>query len=234
MTLDVRSLLVSLLGLTFLVVTPGCPALLTDFTAEYCGDDSATLEAPPEGCRRAVQTNAGSPTPGADAVPAAYDICEGERWNRSQAGSCALCYEIQRCRDPGEGNCATDLDCGSGAVCGSSGYFGCECIIQCTVDDDCGDGFACLCPATDPEGLGWTATRYPKCLPAGCRTNADCGVDGECGVAFSACGDVRGLQCRNNTDECTGDRDCEEETGDTCQFHNEDRRFVCAGDAICD
>jgi hypothetical protein len=78
----------------------------------------------------------------------------------------------------------------------------CDCITPCASDADCADGEACLC---DEGNKGIT-----RCLPAECRTDADCGGT-ECGVSTDNCALENRLACRTADDECHGSPDCADE-----------------------
>jgi hypothetical protein len=77
----------------------------------------------------------------------------------------------------------------------------CECITPCASDADCADGEACLCE----EAQTWIT----RCLPADCRTDADCGGY-ECGVSTDECYEANRLACRTADDVCHGFAQCED------------------------
>lgn len=78
---------------------------------------------------------------------------------------------------------------------------------ECTTDDECGAGFACLC--------GWLQTRLLKnqCVPAECRSSADCN-GGKCLInldfADACCpyGHQLELVCSRSASTCDEGGDC--------------------------
>jgi hypothetical protein len=110
-----------------------------------------------------------------------------------------------------ESTCASHEDCGDGACV--AGPIGCACrAATCATDGDCADGFACAC--------GGFLELLPRntCVPADCRTGADCD-SGECVLAPSeesnccntgqhrfVCNDDA-ASCRSN-DECPINQKC--------------------------
>lgn len=79
---------------------------------------------------------------------------------------------------------------------------------QCTTDDDCGRGFACLCGLI--QGLGLIAG---QCVPAECRSGADCG-GGRCLLSIGsrandccAFGHL-GFFCSRSASTCRDGADC--------------------------
>lgn len=136
--------------------------------------------------------------------------------------------------------CEQDSDCRVRAYgyCSEDEYGYPACGYGCTVDEDCGEGGACLCE--DPVG---------RCVSAACNTDADCTNDAKCTAIFDwDCSYnvvVRGFECQRAADACGGPGDCEGENaaclraGDTdgagrmCEVPNFDcgRPFVVAGAA---
>lgn len=82
----------------------------------------------------------------------------------------------------------------------------CTCKYACTSDSDCGPGEACIAPDVVSGTESW-----PTCQPAGCRTNADCGPCGECGVGsrFDGCSWHVALECRSASDQCRATNECD-------------------------
>ncbi len=112
------------------------------------------------------------------------------------------------------GDCVTDADCLDEGVCGhlANGWAGCECWSVCTSDAECGAEEACLCALSPIPSAPYAtsvlhAATANQCVPARCRTGADC-ESGECGASFSPCGGIIGFYCRTKSDECRGQDDC--------------------------
>lgn len=88
----------------------------------------------------------------------------------------------------------------------------------CRVDDDCGDGYACVEWAQWQSPNAWRPAGS-LCILAACRTNTDCASE-ECGLGFDLpaaadpgfnTGEVYPrLQCRSESDGCRADTDCSE------------------------
>ena len=93
------------------------------------------------------------------------------------------------------GDCTNDSDCTSQPH-GFCSYGACK--YGCVVDDECGSDSACFCGPV----IG-------VCIPAGCRSNADCPSDFPC-TAFQAPGFATpdSLSCQAAADECVTDADC--------------------------
>jgi hypothetical protein len=85
-------------------------------------------------------------------------------------------------------------------------------------------GEACLRPE---HGLG-LGIPLPQCVPAECRTGADC-ASGECGLAAYPASQTQALRlvCRTPDDECRVDADCvdPQPLGNNCVAGA--RGFVC-------
>jgi hypothetical protein len=207
------------------------------------GDDSAAVTTT---CEDVYQvTTAGMPAdPTGDL--AGYDHCwadgsDGLGWvNRTEAVTCATDARtlIGACTtSEDDADCATDADCGGG-FCGESHDWwqeGCTCYDICGEDTDCDASEACVCPAgfTFDAGGGYHSFgSFGECLPAECRTGADC-PSGECGVSWTCCGqggDAVGLYCRSDADECSATADCD--GGRVCQWDGS--RFSCFGSCDCE
>ena len=106
---------------------------------------------------------------------------------------------------------------------------------ECAADADCGSTIACACAAgfSFDEGGGYHSfLTAGTCLPADCRTGADC-PSGECGVAWDCCGQggaAVGLYCRSDADACRSSEDCG--GGSVCTWSS--GRFECVGSCECD
>lgn len=120
-----------------------------------------------------------------------------------------------------EGTCSSDGDCTArteGACLDRGIQFPwCTCVYACSADRDCDTGQICLPPGVWEAGPAWGT-----CVPASCRTNADCPSE-EC--SFTAwndgCSDIVQLACRTPDDVCRTDQDCPDGTPD---------RSICAFD----
>jgi len=159
------------------------------------------------------------------------EACAG-RVHRIEAVECAPNRDYPACTDnlPSSYTCLYDSDCTdqSGGYCYGSGYS-CDCIYTCTTDDDCGPGQACVCDSTNTNYIG-LFTILNRCVPAGCRTDADCGGT-TCGLSIDVCKDVRNLACHGPDDTCSSDLDCGPES--TCTFHEEVGAWTCDEPATC-
>lgn len=128
--------------------------------------------------------------------------------------------------------CSTDARTLIGA-CATSGDD-----ADCATDADCDAGEACVCPAgfSFDAGGGYHSFgsfgSFGECLPAECRTGADC-PSGECGLSWTCCGqggDAVGLYCRSDADECHATADCD--GGQVCQWDGS--RFSCSWSCACE
>ena len=149
---------------------------------------------------------------------AGVERCADRGLVRKEAPTCVLPEPTDGCELlDGVDECATDAECTARAngVCRSShGVFStdgepwCVCQYGCASDADCADDEACLCgrdSATfDTPGALRTGP-ISRCVPAECRTGADC-ASGECGV-FEFHGQVE-FACRRPNDGCRSREDC--------------------------
>jgi hypothetical protein len=96
------------------------------------------------------------------------------------------------------------------------------CFHRCLSDFDCPGGQACLCASAaegDTEGsLIAAVTGNSRCVPATCKSSADCGGF-ECGLsqdgASGRCKVNQQFHCRTAEDECQSDADC---GSGTCRY----------------
>jgi hypothetical protein len=109
-------------------------------------------------------------------------------------------------------------------------FEGCGCVYGCETDADCGANEVCACAGV--------AGDWPRCVPASCRTDADC--EGLCGFAAmgEACGGVRyelacldtGSGCRTSCAEVEG---CYGNLGEPdCEIV--DSEWTCNVDSLCE
>lgn len=138
-----------------------------------------------------------------------YQSC-GELQHRAAIESCPVfeheappeCADVSDDEDPA---CNSDLDCDEDTFgrCLPNGAFGCGCVYGCKADEDCDEGAICLCG--EPFG---------RCVPATCRSDADCEHEGSICAASptTVCSDrsIIGFACFVPEDECHVDADCEE------------------------
>ena len=120
------------------------------------------------------------------------------------------------------GACTDDADCGGafvgGGLCLASHSWGgddaCRCFpLSCLQDDECGSGSACECGAI--SGGGCNSPDGPlecshHCVPAECRTDADCD-GGFCSPSYADCcgAFVESWACHfPGRDECLSDAEC--------------------------
>ncbi|HEY4102369.1 MAG TPA: hypothetical protein VGM44_00695 [Polyangiaceae bacterium] len=108
-----------------------------------------------------------------------------------------------------------------GGAAGAAGELG-GLYAPCARDQDCAASFLCVCGLGSlPEG---------SCVPASCRTDADCGDGSWCALgAVNRRGDP-GFSCSHSYDECESNSDCGAPTYFTCVIENGTR--VCEGAAI--
>lgn len=117
----------------------------------------------------------------------------------------SLCGPPEACPiDP-----ANPSACAEGEHCAYSdiNLGGCVCERPCARDDDCGDGFACVCEGRAVVGPSEHGLFKSRCVPADCRTDADC-PEGRCAISVGRCTVPRRLACRGEDDACSTHRDC--------------------------
>ncbi len=105
----------------------------------------------------------------------------------------------------------------------------CDPLFSCHVDEDCGPNMACVCELSwdddhDPRPID----RITSCVPANCRSDADCAFGMRCALD-SECGYATGLYCHTPEDGCEGDADCPAR----CSYSSDDRWF-CVGGVFCE
>jgi len=159
-------------------------------------------------------------------APLGIERCQDGSLHRFEAVACMEEYEAPPCDTCNE----VDGGCPEGEVChfADSWDTGCFCMRPCVSDDDCESDQLCLCPL---RGLGDAVygsirSSLQRCVPASCRTDADCGGY-RCGVDYDDCGVIHEIRCRGPEDECEGYKDCPQfydETFDecvdpSCEFH---------------
>lgn len=122
--------------------------------------------------------------------------------------------------------CQDDTECETeGATC-----FKSICYLPpvCEQQSQCGEGETCLCALWEPGGPAYHAAN--RCVPALCESADDCGGR-ECAVTEDQCGQLSGLYCRTDQDECKSTADCER---GRCSYVTQQARWQCVEAADCD
>jgi hypothetical protein len=171
-------------------------------------------------------------------APVGIEGCSGEVVHRYAAPSCIAEPEIacvwgDGCDEVGGGGCP------AGEACADDPYLGgCHCITPCMGDDDCNADEFCLCPF---EGVGGVGPGYGldngvrHCVPAGCRTDADC-APYRCGIVIGDCGGVKGTRCHTALDECEGTEQCSghDNFDPRCGYDEDAAHWACSTYAECE
>ena len=139
--------------------------------------------------------------------------------------------------------CATHADCGApGVLCLDSHTWGagsaCTCTSSaCLSSADCPEGTLCQCGSIDPAQRcgGWTGLPCGhRCVPADCRSDADCAPGGRCAASYDVCGwQVERYACRYpDRDGCWTDDECG--LGAQCRYSPAAASWCCAAVPVCD
>jgi hypothetical protein len=207
--------------------------------AEEVGDEAADRGPGPIGKEAGpVRTDAG------DAAPISPDACAARvpTMHRAQAQACPT--GAAPATDAGVTimpaapmACSKDADCtdaggnapGTGLVC----FQGLCSYDQCATDQDCMNGGVCICRGNTFWG-SWGHPSSNSCVPANCRSDADCGPGAWCAPTVNlACGrfyGVQGYYCHTCDDACTDDSDCPaHDTGPAgyCAYDTTVGHWVC-------
>jgi len=128
-------------------------------------------------------------------------------------------------------SCNTDADCMVDAANTGPHCVEHACgVDQCLADSECPSNQLCVCATMAGVGL---AARYSECVPAACRTDADCGAGNYCVASRGTCGSVEGYNCTSNRDTCVDPaKDCTACGGNICVYEPVVGHFVC-GTASC-
>ena len=161
--------------------------------------------------------------------------CPDGQVHRFEAAQCLHHLEIKEC--PAD-ECGGPCDQLGDGVCNELFVDSCFCHYPCTSDADCLPGAACLCAAGIPSGGGGYEglVAISECVPANCRTDADCG-EFLCALSPSLCGYGfnDGLFCHTADDECVDGQDCvDQQLGNLCVFEAAEQRWVCTEAAMCE
>ena len=127
------------------------------------------------------------------------------------------------------GVCTLDSDCADGGpdeIC-LNGKCG---LDDCLADKDCPAGQACRC-ANEVGGNTFPGNR---CIPAGCRVDADCGKGAVCSPDYTGrCGGISGFECHSAADTCNTNADCCDGMSQ-CGYQPLLGHWACAEVMVCD
>ena len=128
--------------------------------------------------------------------------------------------------------CQSDAECeAEGATC----FEGmCHLPPVCEQRPQCGEGETCLCALWEPTpdvGGGAAYHSSNRCVPEQCESADDCG-DRECAVTQDQCGQLSGVYCRTDQDECKSTADCG--ANQRCSYVTQQARWQCVEAADCD
>lgn len=157
-----------------------------------------------------------NPTPRAQG--GGYLACADGSLRRPSAGTCESSLPRAAPDLPlALGECTSDSDCTSAAH-GFCAYGGCK--YGCVSDDECASAEACFCGAA----IG-------VCVPAQCRSDADCAAGFPCSGYVRPGFAVSDLACQTPEDECLTDPQCYSlNPRVTCRFQVDHR--ICFADPI--
>jgi hypothetical protein len=149
-----------------------------------------------------------------------FEMCADGTTRRRAALQCPWRVMSADTGCPATGDCSTDEECTQNLTAfDPKGYCAdahqlkgyCGCFSGCREDSDCAVGSICVCIEGEPG----------SCLPAKCKTNADCGAGLGCvasaqGVAGKTCNQTSNASsppmefyvCQTTSDECNSNRDC--------------------------
>lgn len=168
-------------------------------------------------------------------ISAGVEVCADTSAHRYAAVSCESEYAPPLCD-----TCNGGAGCAEGEICHDH-WDMCFCYRPCMSDDDCDADEACLCGMHSAVSFGpyGFTNSIPRCLPADCRTDEDCG-DFRCGVSLDGCGGFAGLYCHTAEDPCEGAEQCQAEALENesfthgCNYATEDESFACMSYNYCE
>jgi hypothetical protein len=123
----------------------------------------------------------------------------------------------------GAGRCSSNADCPANAECSPSGL--CHNRPECENDSECGSEEACACSGVVVQRQSGIVG-FNQCVPAQCRSSADCAGYSCAASASDICGPLDGYYCHSDSDECFRNSDCET-TGSLCAYDGGMRSWRC-------
>jgi hypothetical protein len=206
----------------------GLPSLVAALgSVEYGYLHRPSAELCPVPARRiARESGAGGTTNDGDEKLASSGAPSGDSGNELTS-----CEDDADCVAPSLCTNASRNHCDISAEGGGGGAFGGTCQPGCDSDADCWGGTLCVCGSllTRPERRG-------ACVPATCRTNADCDDGYLCTSSYGPGYSIQ-FACQRPDDTCASHDDCEQNEGGASWGSNECtsgirrtcRQVSCAG-----
>jgi hypothetical protein len=174
------------------------------------GDDDGSVDAGPEAVPFDLQCdNPAAIMQAGGSEPSGFVSCDDGFIHRQDRVTCVIPEAPATCDSGGSSDtCTTSAECddrpGGACLNGPSALEGCECVYGCETDGDCAAGEVCACAGV--------AGDWPTCIPAACRSDADC--DGLCGLSNRSNGCSQFFYELGCLEEASGCRvECEETTG---------------------
>lgn len=168
-----------------------------------------------------VACEGSTPITDSSGVATGFERCADGTIHRASAVGTDKTISAESCRgDETYQSCSTDADCTArpNGKCIHDDYVelggksrdtggnqeGCNCAYSCASDADCNAGEACVPPGLVSDEVSWA-----QCVPAECKTDADC-TSAECALTTydDGCSYQTYLTCREATDACRTDADC--------------------------
>ena len=159
--------------------------------------------------------------------------CSDGSYVRVASAQCAASESVDRCPVEGEPACKVGaVDCPDLAspVCSSSQVLwghsvDCACYESCQSDADCPAGTLCMCGSKGDE-MNAVVPTSNRCVPAECRTDADCsGPGAHCVMQAPRSLAEAQFYCRDATDKCQGDDDCG--SSERCLYDTDTSKWAC-------